>query len=135
MNSRLISSLELVITKKNSDLASNIFISGPSEKLFTTDAPLKDTIALFSKSKGNAQGKYQRHLEVEGNRDYLQAPLWDGSPVEITVPPANDGKNLFKVSSIQPSVSYSWRFIRYICIYLYILPPNALLPLALDCTH
>lgn len=57
------------------------------------------TIALFSNSEGNAQGKYQRHSEVEGNKDYLQAPLWDGSPVEITVPPAGDGKNLCEVQN------------------------------------
>ena len=44
---------------------------------------------------GNAQGKYQRHLHVDGNRDYLQAALWDGSPVEITIPPASDGKDLY----------------------------------------
>ena len=46
------------------------------------------------------QGKYQRHLEVEGNKDYLQAPLWDGSPVEITVPPASDGKNALGVQNV-----------------------------------
>ena len=45
---------------------------------------------------GNAQGKYQRHPHVDGNKDYLQAALWDGSPVEITIPPASDGKYLYK---------------------------------------
>ena len=45
---------------------------------------------------GNAQGKYQRHPHVDGNKDYLQAALWDGSPVEITIPPASDGKDFYK---------------------------------------
>ncbi|KAK2567380.1 Gelation factor [Acropora cervicornis] len=40
---------------------------------------------------GNAQGKFQRHREVDGNKDYLQAPLWGGSPVQISIPPAKDG--------------------------------------------
>lgn len=43
-------------------------------------------------SQGNAQGKKQRHLGVEGNKDFLQAPLWSGNPVQITVPPAEGGK-------------------------------------------
>ena len=51
-------------------------------------------IAFFKKknSQGNSQGKNQRHLGVEGNKDFLQAPLWSGNPVQITVPPAEGGK-------------------------------------------
>lgn len=45
---------------------------------------------------GNAQGKYQRHPEVDGNKDYLQAPLRGGSPVDLVVPPAKNAQ----VSSI-----------------------------------
>ncbi|XP_068730423.1 uncharacterized protein [Montipora capricornis] len=48
---------------------------------------------------GNAQGKYQKHPEVDGNKDYLQAPLWGGSPVQISVPPATDGSSSLSVIS------------------------------------
>nr|XP_058954989.1 uncharacterized protein LOC131782275 [Pocillopora verrucosa] len=46
---------------------------------------------------GNVQGKYQRHPEVEGNKDYLQAPLWGGSPVELPIPPAKNA-NMSSIS-------------------------------------
>lgn len=58
--------------------------------------PLEDPITsfFFSHFQGNVQGKYQLHPEVEGNKDYLQAPLWGGSPVELPIPPAKNGKLL-----------------------------------------
>ncbi|KAJ7369930.1 hypothetical protein OS493_035276 [Desmophyllum pertusum] len=62
---------------------------------------------------GNAQGKYQRHLEVDGNRDYLQAPLWDGSPVEITVPPASDDEYLRGISNTDCDVKCSFMWDGY----------------------
>lgn len=51
-------------------------------------------------SQGNTQGKYQRHPQVEENKDYLKVALWDGSPVEITIPPAGDGKNPYSTYNI-----------------------------------
>ena len=56
-------------------------------------------------SQGNAQGKYQQHSQVDGNKDYLQAALWNGSPVEITIPPASDGKNLHSARNCRSSKS------------------------------
>ena len=53
---------------------------------------LTDYYSFKKKSQGNAQGKNQRHLGVEGNKDFLQAPLWSGNPVQITVPAAEGGK-------------------------------------------
>ena len=45
---------------------------------------------------GNAQGKGQRYPEVDKNRDYLLAQLWgDSTPVDITIPPPEEGMNSF----------------------------------------
>ncbi|XP_032221804.2 uncharacterized protein LOC116604066 [Nematostella vectensis] len=40
---------------------------------------------------GNMQGKGQRHPGVERNRDYIMDQLWNGTPVDIRIPPSTNG--------------------------------------------